>query len=281
MILTCPDCATSYFVDDKRIPEHGRAVKCSSCGARWSATKEPAAPPQPAPKVIADPPPPPEPALAVEVPVDDLEVVAIEPAPAPEPELEQPAARARRAPPPRRAEPVRRDSKVGAVAASISLAATLVALVAGAVLFRSEVMRLWPQSSAAYARLGLPMPGAGLVIEGVHLKPTFVSGRPALAVAGVVRNMRNETVTAPALRINLLNRAGEPIAARIARPLNPQVPAGSLRHFSVAIADPPANMQDVEVVFETAAERTAASRTGPAAAHPSPAPATVPLSDHG
>ena len=32
MILTCPECATSYFVDDSKVPA-GRQVKCSNCGA--------------------------------------------------------------------------------------------------------------------------------------------------------------------------------------------------------------------------------------------------------
>ena len=36
MILTCPECATSYFVDDSKVPA-GRQVKCSNCGARWVA----------------------------------------------------------------------------------------------------------------------------------------------------------------------------------------------------------------------------------------------------
>src|SRR3569623_3115804 len=40
MILTCPECATSYFVDDSRISPAGRPVKCSNCGARWTALPE-------------------------------------------------------------------------------------------------------------------------------------------------------------------------------------------------------------------------------------------------
>src|SRR3954469_19508388 len=53
MILTCPECATSYFVDDSRIGPAGRTVKCSHCGARWTARPDGAEPP-PAPA----PPPP-------------------------------------------------------------------------------------------------------------------------------------------------------------------------------------------------------------------------------
>src|ERR1700761_5037346 len=40
MILTCPECATGYFVEDEQVPATGRAVRCASCGHRWTALPE-------------------------------------------------------------------------------------------------------------------------------------------------------------------------------------------------------------------------------------------------
>ena len=90
MILTCPECATSYFVDDLRIPRLGRMVKCTNCSHRWRAFQDRAE-------------------AEKEIPEDDLvfeEKSEPEPEPPPEEEIEFVAApaipRRRNGPPPRR-----------------------------------------------------------------------------------------------------------------------------------------------------------------------------------
>lgn len=43
MILTCPACASSYFIEDAKLGEKGRTVRCASCRHTWHAMPEPEA----------------------------------------------------------------------------------------------------------------------------------------------------------------------------------------------------------------------------------------------
>lgn len=43
MILTCPECGTSYVVKDGAIPPEGRRVRCASCRHSWHQEPEPGA----------------------------------------------------------------------------------------------------------------------------------------------------------------------------------------------------------------------------------------------
>jgi predicted Zn finger-like uncharacterized protein len=267
MILTCPECATSYFVDDARVPAQGRRVRCSSCGHRWTAGPDGPIPDVPVSEAAPPPPPEPEPP-AVPAPAD-LEIVAVEEPPPLPPPLRRPAASSRR--------PVRAERPGGALVWA-GLAALVVALIAGVLIFREQVVRLWPSSSAAYAGLGFDLRGAGLVLEQVQVKPAFLAGRPVLAVTGAIRNLRDVPVEAPPVRLTLLNRAGQPVAAKIARPADATIPGGAKRHFSVTLLDPPATARELEVRFESGARKKAARATAvvsPAPAAPPPGPRIV------
>lgn len=251
MILTCPECATSYFVDDARIPPQGRRVKCSSCAHRWLAGPEgPIAEPGLEPEPAS---PPLEPVAEAEPAVED-DIVAVEPDPAP---FRRPAFRPLPPPPPR-APPKRTGALVWAGVAGLA-----VALIAGVVVFREQVVRLWPASSAAYAGLGFQVGGEGLVLEQVRVQPAFLAGRPVLSISGAIHNVRNVPVEAPSVRLTLLNRAGQPVAAKIARPDDATIPARARKQFTVTMLDPPATARDLEVRFD-------ASRRGEAVVTPAP-----------
>ncbi|WP_309087419.1 DUF3426 domain-containing protein [Phenylobacterium sp.] len=238
-----------------------------------SAVPPPSEPePEPAPataEVPAESEPAPPPRLAPE----DVEIVA-EPAPT------------------RRVAPVKPASKPkrpGAVGVGVGIAAA-VAAVAGVVVFREQVVGLWPGSAAAFAAVGLPTDRLGLVIDDVKSQAVLQGGRPVLSVTGAIRNARGETVTAPSLRVSLLDRDGKPVAAKIARPLNAQIPPGAKRYFAISIPDPPSASASLDIVFEAPATNTAKAPVdapveavlGPEPMEAQPLPEThEPPADHG
>lgn len=257
-------------------------MKCTSCGARWRAFAEAAAEPQPEPE------PDPAPELDAAAAVDDFDAEAPEePQLAPEDvEIVAEPAPALSLPPRKRA--AERRSGRGVVVGWIAVAATAALVVGGAVVFRDQVVGVWPGSAQAYAGVGLPVDRLGLVIGQVKAQPTFQGGRPVLSVTGAIRNTRAEAVTSPSLRISLMDKTGRPLAAKLARPLNAEIPAGGTRYFAVAIADPPSGSHDLEITFETEATRPppgepveAVLGPSPVEAQPLPVGAPDALPDHG
>jgi hypothetical protein len=85
-------------------------------------------------------------------------------------------------------------------------------------------------------------------------------------VTGQIRNVRDQAVTAPSLRVSLLDRQGKALSAKVARPIDGRVPAGAVRHFSIAIVDPPATVSDLKVTFDEPAGRPVAAASPPRAA---------------
>jgi predicted Zn finger-like uncharacterized protein len=247
MILTCPDCATSYFVDDLRIPRGGRMVKCTSCGNRWRAFQDrsEAEREKPEDEMLEE-----GPRAAPDPPGDDLEFVA-------------PTA-------PTRKPPAKKKASVGTVVGASLLVVVAMAL-GGALVFRQQVADIAPATAPTFAAIGLPVNTLGLVIEGVKQQKTFQAGRPVLSVTGAIRNVRKASIEAPPIRISLVDKAGKPVAGILAQPLNAKLPPGATRYFAVTLADPPAGSFALDISFEPPAKGGKA-HAEPAAAHAESAP---------
>jgi predicted Zn finger-like uncharacterized protein len=230
MILTCPECASRYLVGDDSIGPAGRTVRCSSCGARWTAHAEDAEKsetPQPSPKA--------EPAAFAPPPAETLSVEADEPLP--KVFRERAATR----------QKVREAAAAGAVWAG--LLAAFMLMVGATIVLRQDIARLWPRTAGAYAMAGFPVNLVGLIIENQHAQPQLQDGHAALVVSGSLRNIRDRPVAAPPLRISLLNPAGRPLAVKIADPGGARIPPGEARRFSVDMLDPPVGATDVDIAF--------------------------------
>ena len=232
MILTCPDCATSYFVDDDRVPPQGRMVKCTSCSHRWRATHDAAssASPGPAPRVATEPRATPVAALIE----DDLEFVATKPKP--QVKTKSP-----------------RKWPVGLIVGAAG-AGALAAGIGSVVVLRQQVVDIAPASAGVFTALGLEVDTLGLVIEDVTSKAVMQTGRPVLAITGAIRNRYDAAAEAPPIRISLIDADHRTVASLLAEPLNAKVPAGARRYFSLSLPNPPAGAHELEIAFDLTAK---------------------------
>ena len=255
MILTCPECATSYFAADSAIGE-GRVVRCSSCGVSWRVEA-----PQPL-ELTVDPE---AGAFAAEPPSADEELFQTPPSELPGDVL--PKAFRARAQADRR---VREAAVQGAVWAGMGASLALVLVLA--VVFRADVVRLWPRAAGAYAAVRIPVNPVGLTIEDVHAQPSLQDGHPALIVSGQVRNIRPTAVISPPLKVVLRDKDGRQLVERTVAPPDGAVPPGQSRRFSLNLIDPPAGAASADIDFAAVKARPAAMLAARAAARPAAAP---------
>jgi predicted Zn finger-like uncharacterized protein len=265
MILTCPECATRYFVPDDKVGADGRTVKCASCGHRWHAAKT-----EPDLELFDDPE---LGALSREVQGAAGEGAKAEPedlSDLPGPEIPK-VLRQRKD----NERKVREAAAVGVVWAG--MAAGLAVLVAMAVVFRGNVVELWPKSAAAYASVGLPVNRVGLTLEQVKAEPTLQDGHAALSVTGMMRNIEDRTVMAPPLTVVLLSPDGHRVGGKIAAAEDPAIPPGETRQFAIVLLDPPANAKTLEVafVYDAGAGKAVRAAVHMAPANRSPASASL------
>ncbi|MNY14896.1 hypothetical protein D3C86_1480850 [compost metagenome] len=231
MILTCPACATSYFVPDDAIGPNGRRVRCKSCGHDWRATLEDE---------------PLELSAATEEPVVEAGFGKREEAPetlaeTPAPELPR-AFRAKA----EQQRKMRRAATQGAVWAGLAVVA--LALIGAAYAFRLPIVQAWPQAAAVYKLIGAPVNLAGLEFEAVGAK-TAAHDPGKVVISGALRNIRDNEVVAPPVRVALLDASGAEVAHRIVRLETAPVLPGKVQGFAVVIPDPDRKASGVGVDF--------------------------------
>ena len=280
MILTCPTCASQYSLDDAKLAERPRTVRCASCKSTWTATMpEPAAeksPPKAAPTPSPEPAPRPS-AAAASAPEAESAGAAEQPFPSPA-EMPLPLAY--------RAKVTAKAQTREAVAAGMvwgGLGAALVALLAAAALFRVDVVRLWPRTAGAYAKVGLPVNPLGLAPENVEAGTGLVNGQAAVVVTGQLRNIQTRPNPAQPLRIVLLDKDGKRLAEQVAQPAPGPIPPNGVRSFSAQFIDPPAEAKDVEVEFAfdlMSASSAATHKVAPHASEPIKQHAPAPEAAH-
>jgi predicted Zn finger-like uncharacterized protein len=241
MILTCPACASRYFVDEAKLPPQGRQVRCAACGESWRAE----------PNVDL---------LDLTPEFDPIHNEA-------QPEL-APTTPAEALPKAFRQQVQAKQRTRAAVAAGVvwaGMAASLVVLVLLSVVFRVQVVKIWPRTAGVYAVLKLTVNPLGLAPDNVTASQSLQDGHAALIVTGAERNVATQAVAPAPMRVSVYDKAGVRLLSRVVRPSASPIAPGESRAFAASFVDPPMAGVQVGVDFVFEPSRPSARALRPAA----------------
>lgn len=233
MILTCPACATSYFVSDAVIGPSGRRVRCKSCGHDWRVTNDEI------PLELDG-----DVAAAVSPGLTFTEVTEEDAA------VEQPLTQAFRA----RAEQKRRTQKAvrQGLAWGIMIALMLGGFLA-AFLWRDSIVERAPKLAAVYGALGIKTNPVGLDFEAVTTG--FANNDIGqIYVSGALRNLKDREVVAPPIRIAMIDRSGREYDHHIHRVEAAPVLPGAVQGFAVIVPNTDGRFSEAKLRFATPEE---------------------------
>ena len=278
MQIVCPHCTTSYAVDAATFGSGGRTVRCARCKETWQAYPEEVAALATAPAAEDD-----DLAgwgeLAPEEHAEDETMPVVESPSISGGDIEghgQPAEDAdwttlarhdgddladdntapswmRRigltglslGPIARMRIPVRLPFGLPAVCAALG------ALVLGLVVWRTDVVRLMPQTATFFKMAGLGVNLRGLAFEDVHISTEVVDRKPVLIIEGNIVDISRKPIALPRLRFLVLDEHGTEIYAWNAVLEQPGLNPGDKVWFKSRLASPPAEGREIAVRFFT------------------------------
>jgi predicted Zn finger-like uncharacterized protein len=273
MHIICPHCTTSYAINLATLGAAGRSVRCSRCREVWLARPEDAV------DMSA-----PVPAMAAAGQADsrddaaaEWEAMAPEDAPEQTPHVDSPSisadwpadgaprsteadwtAAARDDGLDHDAEPLRRfpflprsfglpalPHAIGLPTACVAMGALVLALI----IWRSDVVRLLPQTAAFYKMVGLDVNLRGLAFKDLKITNETVEGKPVLVIEGVIVGDTRKAVELPRLRFSVRDAQGAEIYAWNAVLEQTTLKPGERAWFKSRLAAPPPEGRNIDIRF--------------------------------
>ena len=176
-------------------------------------------------------------------PVPDETADQIEAAEADAPEdIESVAAR-------RFARPAKRKRLVWPLSHMQSVILALIIVDAIVVGWRTDFVRVMPQTASFYAAIGMPVNLRRLNFDGLATATEQHESVPILVVEGNIVNDTSKTAEVPHIRFAVRNAARQEIYSWTAVPSRAMLPAGEAVSFHTRLASPPPDAHDVMVRF--------------------------------
>jgi predicted Zn finger-like uncharacterized protein len=150
----------------------------------------------------------------------------------------------------RRARLKARRKRSGWPLGRIQTALVALLIIDGAlILWRSQVVRAFPQTAAFYAAIGLPVNLRGLTFENAKTTKETHEGVSVLVMEGGIVNATSKAIEVPKLRFAVRNAAGHEIYSWTAMPARTVLSAHEAVLFRSRLASPPPEANDVTVRF--------------------------------
>jgi predicted Zn finger-like uncharacterized protein len=277
MHIVCPHCTTSYAINLATLGTGGRTVRCSRCKEVWLARPEDAvdlSAPVPAMAAAGQ-------AAGHDDAAAEWEALAREDAPEQTPHVDSPsisadwpadgAARSSLAdwtsaardegldhpdePPLRRFPFLPRSFRlptifpgrplIGLRTACVAMGALVLALI----IWRTDVVRLLPQTAAFYKMVGLDVNLRGLAFKDLKITNETVEGKAVLVIEGVIVGETSKAVELPRLRFSVRDAQGAEIYAWNAVLEQTTLKPGERAWFKSRLASPPPEGRNIDVRF--------------------------------
>lgn len=281
MHIVCPHCTTSFAINLATLGAAGRNVRCSRCKEVWLARPEDAIEIAPAVPAMAEAsqgtgnaeadaaaeweamagqeegegaPVVDSPSISADWPAegegsrgndDDWPSVAQEDAEAHEEAVSTHRSRLAslfRLP---KLPPIPGMPPVSAPFACAAMGALVLALM----FWRTDVVRLLPQTATFYKMLGLDVNLRGLAFKDIKITNETVDGKPVLVIEGMIVGETKHPVELPRLRFSVRDEQGAEIYAWNAVLEQPVLKPGERAYFKSRLASPPPEGRNIDVRF--------------------------------
>ena len=162
---------------------------------------------------------------------------------------EKPAAPAHEVYRERLREQRREKSRFAAVFSWLFTGSLFVAATIAAFVFRNDVVKVWPQSAAAYKMAGLEVNRFGMDFADIERARTFNDTIPIVTVTGRAVNVANTAVETPGVRVDLRDEAGKVVATRYSFVTPRDLEPGASGQFGVVVEPAPVESFEIVVSF--------------------------------
>jgi hypothetical protein len=128
------------------------------------------------------------------------------------------------------------------------------ALVYGAYTYRRDIVALWPATARIYSALGISSDGAAaaglrIVPESIRFQQEAQNGVPALIVSGQIVNGSDRAARLAPIQIMLLGKDRTVMRTEPVKLEDRALQPGEKFEFRARIANPPAEVQSVRILF--------------------------------